>query len=93
MNPAVSEDGRVLTPIGTRSGRRKPDYCRTCGTVTSHWWVVDSHEWWDCAGCGERHFSEAYGWACVRCGDLGDGWNTLLTLLARAGLEPEPVDG
>ncbi len=87
---ALSEDGRQLAPIGMRFGKRDADYCRKCQTVTSHTFVVASHEWWTCAYSCE-HFSEACAWECLRCGEFGDGGNRLLTILARAGLEPEPL--
>lgn len=91
--PATSEDGLPLVPVGTRFGRRAPDYCRNCETVTEHTLVVVSHEWWDCFMCGASHYGEACEWACMRCDQPGDGFTRLLTMLARAGLEPEGVDG
>lgn len=88
----LNEDGRELAPIGMQFGRRDADYCRKCQTVTLHTFVVASHEWWACDFCGEDHFSEACAWECLRCGKFGDGWNRFLTILARAGLEPERLD-
>jgi len=88
---ALSEDGRQLAPIGMRTGRQDADYCRKCQTITWHNFVVASHEWWTCGLCSGEHFSEAWAWECLRCGESGDGWNRFLTILARAGLEPEPV--
>jgi hypothetical protein len=90
---ALSEDGKPLLPVGTRLGRGRPDFCRTCGTVTRHVWIVVSHEWWHCHMCGDEHFTEGCEWACTCCGEAGDGLNRMLTDLARAGCEPERVDG
>lgn len=42
--------------------------------------------------CREEHYGEACEWSCALCGEAGDALNTLLTMLARAGLEPERVD-
>jgi hypothetical protein len=81
-----------LVPVGTRLGRGRADFCRRCGTVTRHTFIVVSHEWWDCALCGDEHYTEGCKWSCARCDQAGDGLSALLTMLARAGLEPEPVD-
>ena len=89
----LSEDGKPLVPVGTRFGRGGADYCRRCQTVTRHTWFVASHEWWHCHMCGSEHLTEGCEWSCIGCGEPGDGWNRLLTDLARAGCEPEPVNG
>lgn len=82
-----------LVPVGVLHGRGRPDFCRSCQTVTHHRFKVASHEWWDCALCGNAHFTEAWEWSCTQCEEPGDGLSMLLTMLARAGCEPERVDG